>query len=185
MVRHRRRGAARVFHSKIAAHLDGVVTRSAMTALQPTSSLAFADARNSIAVGGDVERQGGSPNLAVTSTAAQPGRAWRGPKGFRSAVAWLPEQAVDYHRDLRLDVSSGGATWKMFDDGSPRHEFYRAGWAVGGRDGRGLSPWSDDSRCPFNQDFPAFTGEEKRYSSSGRRVQEPRLRPNSALARPP
>ena len=57
--------------------------------------------------------------------------------GFRSAVAWLPEDKLWIVTGTSgSDVSSdGGATWKMFDDGSYNAMSFagRAGWAVGGQ----------------------------------------------------
>jgi photosystem II stability/assembly factor-like uncharacterized protein len=134
-------GAARIFHSKD----RGVSWTVATTPIRNDGasagifSLAFADARHGIAVGGDYskdkeERQ----NIALTSDG---GRTWSsppgaGPKGFRSAVAWLPGRKLwivtgTSGSDLSTD---GGKTWKVFDSGAYNAMSFVPGgdgWAVG------------------------------------------------------
>jgi len=141
-------GAARVFHSSD----RGITWAVAATAIRndgPAAgifSLAFADARRGIAVGGDYSKdKEDARNIALTSDG---GRTWSappggGPKGFRSAIAWLP--------GLRLWIVTGtsgsdvsadnGKTWKLFDSGAYHAMSFvpgGEGWAVGpqGRIGR-------------------------------------------------
>ena len=102
-------------------------------------SLAFADARHGIAVGGDYSKDAEDrQNIALSSDG---GRTWAvppgaGPKGFRSAVACLPGRKLwivtgTSGSDLSTD---GGRTWKLFDSGAYNAlSFVNAGdgWAVG------------------------------------------------------
>jgi photosystem II stability/assembly factor-like uncharacterized protein len=134
-------GAARVFHSKDRGRTWTVSVTPVRKdgAAAGIFSLAFADARNGIAVGGDYSKdKEDRRNIAVTHDG---GSTWSapagGPKGFRSAVAWLPEDKLWIVTGTSgSDVSSdGGVTWKMFDDGSYNAMSFaaRAGWAVGGQ----------------------------------------------------
>jgi photosystem II stability/assembly factor-like uncharacterized protein len=134
-------GAARVFHSKD----RGVSWTVAATPIRHDGasagifSLAFADARHGIAVGGDYskdkeERQ----NIALSSDG---GLGWSappntGPKGFRSAVAWLPAYKLWIVTGTSgSDVSAdGGQTWRLFDSGAYNAMSFvpgGEGWAVG------------------------------------------------------
>lgn len=135
------KGAARVFHST-----DGGKTwTAAATPIRNDSasagifSLAFADARHGIAVGGDYTKPGDpAQNIALTSNG---GKTWTEsfgspPAGFRSAVVYLP----DARRWIATgtsgsDVSSdGGQTWRTFDHGAFNALAFAsraAGWAVG------------------------------------------------------
>lgn len=136
-------GTARVFHSK-----DGGVTWTVTTtpirndgASAGIFSLAFSDDSHGIAVGGDYTKAGDeSRNMAIT---ADGGKTWREPsgqrpKGFRSAVIYLPGRAFwiatgpsgsDYSSD-------NGNSWKPFDTGDYNAIGFTAdgtGWAAGPR----------------------------------------------------
>jgi photosystem II stability/assembly factor-like uncharacterized protein len=86
-------------------------------------SLAFADARNGIAVGGNYEKPTEDEhNIAITGDG---GATWSEPmgsrpRGYRSAVTWLPQRKLwittgttgsEFSRD-------GGRNWTPFDDGA-------------------------------------------------------------------
>jgi photosystem II stability/assembly factor-like uncharacterized protein len=135
-------GGARVFHSKDRGRSWTVASTPIRNdnASAGVFSLAFADSRRGIAVGGDYakdkeERQ----NIAITEDG---GRTWTAPagpvpRGFRSAVAYVRE------RKLWLvigtsgsDVSAdSGKSWTQFDSGSYNAMTFAgaAGWAVGAR----------------------------------------------------
>jgi photosystem II stability/assembly factor-like uncharacterized protein len=112
-------------------------------------SLAFADARRGIAVGGDYRRERDSGDNLISTTdggktwelprAAQPGASTARLRSFRSAAAFVPGTkglgivvtgpgGTDLSRD-------GGATWApLGDDGYHAFSFGRgasAGWAAG------------------------------------------------------
>jgi photosystem II stability/assembly factor-like uncharacterized protein len=134
-------GAARVFHSKD----RGRTWTVAATPMRNDGSsagifsLAFADARHGIAVGGDYSKdKEDRQNIARTSSG---GLDWSappntGPKGFRSAVAWLPGRKLWIVTGTSgSDVSAdGGQTWRLFDSGAYNAMSFvpgGAGWAVG------------------------------------------------------
>jgi photosystem II stability/assembly factor-like uncharacterized protein len=133
--------AARVFHSKDRGR-TWTVAATAMRSDGPSAgvfSLAFADARHGIAVGGDYSKdKEDRQNIALTSDG---GRTWSappgaGPRGFRSAVAWLPARELCIVTGTSgSDVSSdGGQTWKLFDTGAYNAMSFVPGgdgWAVG------------------------------------------------------
>jgi photosystem II stability/assembly factor-like uncharacterized protein len=135
-------GAARVFHSKDRGR-TWTVAKTPMrndSASAGIFSIAFRDARHGIIVGGDYahdkeDRQ----NIAVTSDG---GATWTapagGPKGFRSAVAYLPDaKAWVVTGTSGSDISTDdGRSWKTIDSGSYNAMSFlssRAGWAVGAR----------------------------------------------------
>jgi photosystem II stability/assembly factor-like uncharacterized protein len=102
-------------------------------------SLAFSDARHGIAVGGDYNKDTEMlGNIAVTSDG---GLIWKtapegaGPKGFRSAVAWVPDRKIWLATGTSgSDISTdGGKTWTQFDSGSYNALGVsgKATWAVG------------------------------------------------------
>lgn len=132
-------GGGRVFHTK-----DGGLTWTAAstgirneTASAGVFSVAFADARRGIVVGGDYTKDKETrQNAARTSDG---GRTWEvssGPGGFRSAVAFVPEKKIWVVTGTSgSDVSSdGGKTWKTFDSGAYHALSFAtggSGWAVG------------------------------------------------------
>ncbi|MCX6629542.1 MAG: hypothetical protein NTW28_18140 [Candidatus Solibacter sp.] len=134
-------GAARVFHSKDRGRTWAVAV-TPMRNDGPAAgifSLAFADARHGIAVGGDYSKdKEDRQNIALSSDG---GRTWSAPpgavpKGFRSAVAWLPDRKLCVVTGTSgSDVSSdGGKTWRLFDSGAYNAISFvhgGAGWAVG------------------------------------------------------
>jgi hypothetical protein len=102
-------------------------------------SLAFADARHGIAVGGDYSKdKEDRQNIALTSDG---GATWTastgsGPTGFRSAVAWLPGRKLWVATGSSgSDVSyDGGKTWKLFSSVPYNAMSFVPGgdgWAVG------------------------------------------------------
>lgn len=132
---------ARVFHSA-----DGGATWTiARTPIRNDAaaagifSLAFSDALHAIAVGGDYTKpDDAGRNIALTSDG---GKTWAEPsgthpKGFRSAVAFLPGGTMWVAAGTSgSDVSSdGGTNWKPFDGGNYNAVSFvsgRAGFAVG------------------------------------------------------
>ena len=134
-------GAARVFHSKDRGRTWTVSTTPIRNdgASAGIFSLAFRDPGNGIAVGGDYAKdKEDRQNLAVTHDG---GATWSappspGPKGFRSAIVYLPESKLWIVTGTSgSDISTdGGLTWKTFDSGSYNAMSFasaRAGWAVG------------------------------------------------------
>ena len=133
-------GAARVFHSTDEGR-TWQVSSTPMRHDKPSAgifSLAFSDARNGIAVGGDyAQDQETRGDIAVTSDG---GHTWREPPGrpagFRSAVAWVPDRKLwiavgTSGSDISRD---GGRTWTRFDTGAYNAISFvssKAGWAVG------------------------------------------------------
>lgn len=104
-------------------------------------SLAFRDPGHGIAVGGDYKQPGGrGDNVALTGDG---GRNWTqpkgpGPRGYRSAVAYLegsPLPVLITVGPTGTDRSAdGGASWeRLGDEGFDAVQFAgtRAGWAVG------------------------------------------------------
>jgi len=135
-------GAARVFAS-------GDRGRSWTAAATPVRndsasagifSIAFEDGMRGMVVGGDYSKdKEDRQNIAATTDG---GRTWTtpaaGPKGFRSAVAWVPESKLWIVTGTSgSDVShDGGHTWTKFDDGSYNALSFAgggAGWAAGAR----------------------------------------------------
>ncbi|HEX3744076.1 MAG TPA: YCF48-related protein [Bryobacteraceae bacterium] len=134
--------AARVYHSA-----DGGSTWTvAQTPIRADSknagifSLAFADVRHGIAVGGDYSKpKETAGNVALT---ADGGKTWSAaatpPGGFRSAVAYLPNGKVWIAVGTSgADISSdGGRNWRQFDGGDYNALSFargKSGWAVGQR----------------------------------------------------
>lgn len=136
-------GSARVFHSRD----RGLTWTVAATPIRSDGasagifSLAFSDSRHGIAVGGDYAKdREDRQNIAVTEDG---GLTWTapagpGPKGFRSAVAYLPHARMWLVTGTSgSDASTdNGKTWKLFDS-SPYNavSFVPSGngWAVGPR----------------------------------------------------
>ena len=135
-------GAARVFHSTDVGRTWTVAATPIRndSASAGIFSLAFAGARHGIAVGGDYSKdREDRQNLAITDDG---GKTWKapaaGPKGFRSAVAYLPGTRMWVVTGTSgSDVSTdGGNTWRLFDSGSYNAMSFvpgDEGWAVGGR----------------------------------------------------
>ena len=134
-------GAARVFHSNDRGRAWTVATTPMRNdgAASGIFSLAFADARHGIAVGGDYSKdKEDRQNFALTSDGGSTWTTTRGagPKGFRSAVGWLPGRKLWIVTGTSgSDVSSdGGKTWKLFDSGAYNAMSFvpgGEGWAVG------------------------------------------------------
>jgi photosystem II stability/assembly factor-like uncharacterized protein len=133
--------AARIFHSRDRG-LSWTVAGTPMRHDSPSAgifSLAFADPSHGIAVGGDYSKDTDDrQNIALTSDG---GRSWSsppnaGPKGFRSAVSYVPGRKLwivtgTSGSDLSGD---GGKTWQLFDSGAYNAMSFvpgGAGWAVG------------------------------------------------------
>jgi photosystem II stability/assembly factor-like uncharacterized protein len=132
---------ARVFHSRDGGRNWDV----APTPLRHDSasagifSLAFANSRYGIAVGGDYSKaKDATGNFAVT---ADGGRTWitpgvAPPNGYRSAVAYIASPKVWIAVGTSgSDISSDGKSWKLFDSGS-YNAIAATGdavWAVGPR----------------------------------------------------
>ena len=104
-------------------------------------SLAFADARNGVAVGGDYSKPAeDAHNIAITSDG---GATWTEPsgtrpRGYRSAVAWLPEHKkwITTGPSGSEVSSDGGRNWKPIDDGGFNAIGVGPGdacWAVGAK----------------------------------------------------
>jgi photosystem II stability/assembly factor-like uncharacterized protein len=135
-------GAGRVFHSKDGGRHWNVVPTPIRNdgAAAGIFSLALADARHGMAVGGDYGKdKENMGNIVVTSDG---GRTWVAPAarpaGFRSAVLYLADRkAWIVTGTSGSDISTdGGVTWKLFDSGSYNAMSFvsvGAGWAVGGR----------------------------------------------------
>lgn len=135
--------AARVYHST-----DGGRTWTvAATPVRADSSsagifsLAFSDRLHGVAVGGNYSKpKEDTDNIAFSSDG---GKTWTKPagappKGFRSAVAYLPERKVWIAAGTSgADVSTdGGENWQQFDTGNYNAFSIvsgKAGWAVGPR----------------------------------------------------
>jgi photosystem II stability/assembly factor-like uncharacterized protein len=135
-------GAARVFHSQDRGR-SWTVAATPIRNDGPSAgifSLAFAGPRHGIAVGGDYAKD--KEDRQIISLTSDGGRAWSptpaaaGPKGFRSAVAYLPSRKLWIVTGTSgSDVSrDGGKTWTRFDSGAYNAmSFLPAGdgWAVG------------------------------------------------------
>ncbi len=133
-------GAARVFHSPDRGRTWTVAATPVRNDAPSAGifSIAFADARHGIVVGGDYSKdREDRQNIAATSDG---GRTWTapaaGPHGFRSAVVWAPKLKLWIATGTSgSDLSSdGGRTWKLFDEGSYNALGFApggAGWAAG------------------------------------------------------
>lgn len=134
-------GAARVYHSADGGGAWTVVSTPmrADAADAGIFSLAFSDGQHGIAVGGSYRKfNETSGNIAVTSDG---GRTWTvpagaPPRGFRSAVAYVPDRKMwiavgTSGADISID---DGRNWKQFDTGNYNAVSFAAGttgWAVG------------------------------------------------------
>ena len=133
---------ARVFHSKDRGRSWTVAPTPIRNdgASAGVFSLAFADSRHGVAVGGDYAKdKEESRNVALTEDG---GRTWTAPtgplpKGFRSAVVYVADRRIWLATGTSgSDISTdSGKTWKLFDSGSYNAMTFvgPAGWAVGAR----------------------------------------------------
>ena len=132
---------ARVFHSQDGGRTWTVTSTPVRNdgASAGIFSVAFQDARQGIAAGGDYAKPGETTgNIALTSDG---GKTWSPPKGtppagFRSAVVYLADrQAWIAAGTSGSDISTdGGNSWRNFDRGNFNAVSFRssaAGWAVG------------------------------------------------------
>jgi photosystem II stability/assembly factor-like uncharacterized protein len=112
-------------------------------------SIAFADARNGVAVGGDYQKAGdGRDNVILTDDGGVTWRAAPGqrPGGFREAVAWVPRRVTTLIATgpNGTDISNdGGRSWRAFDSrGFHALSFSPAGdgWAAGANGAIGRIP---------------------------------------------
>jgi photosystem II stability/assembly factor-like uncharacterized protein len=135
--------AARVYHSADGGRAWSVASTPirADSASAGIFSLAFSDPRHGIAVGGDYAKANeDAGNIALTSDG---GKTWTAPtgtrpKGFRSAVAYLPDRKIWIAAGTSgADISTdGGQNWKPFDSGNYNALSFvssKTGWAVGPR----------------------------------------------------
>jgi photosystem II stability/assembly factor-like uncharacterized protein len=136
--------SARVFRSTDRGR-TWTVSETPLAAGTPSAglfSLAFRDAENGIAVGGDYKDPGRAdkPVVALTDDG---GRTWRlpsgsSPGGYRSAVAYVPDtrgRTLVAVGPTGSDISSdGGATWRPLGTMGFHAVGFAgpsAGWAVG------------------------------------------------------
>jgi photosystem II stability/assembly factor-like uncharacterized protein len=131
-------GAARVFHSKDRGRTWTVAPTPIrnLTASSGIFSLFFDTPAHGIAVGGDYAKDAnGLANIAFTLDGGATWTAPAGrPKGFRSAVVYVPELKLWIATGTSgSDVSSDGIAWTNFDLASYNAISFagRAGWAVG------------------------------------------------------
>ena len=133
-------GSARVFHTKDGGKKWTVATTPIRNdaASAGIFSLAFADARHGIAVGGDYAKpEASAKSIAVTTDGGLTWTSPRGaPAGFRSAVAYIADRKMWIATGTSgSDVSyDNGSTWKTFDTGpfnSISFVSSKSGWAVG------------------------------------------------------
>lgn len=145
-------GAARVFRSED----QGRTWSAAATPVRNDGasagifSIVFSTATRGMVVGGDYSKdKEDRGNIAVSN---DEGRTWTlppaGPKGFRSAIAWLPERKVWVVTGTSgSDVSrDDGRTWTQFDEGSYNALSVSQGgavWAAGGRGRVARLQWTD------------------------------------------
>lgn len=131
---------ARVFHSDDGGRKWSVASTPIRhdSASAGIFSIAFLNPLFGIAVGGDYSKPADAAhNIAIT---VDGGKKWTapesGPSGFRSAIAYLPDQKMWIATGTAgSDVSTDkGKTWKQFDKGSYNAMNFilsYAGWAVG------------------------------------------------------
>jgi len=134
------RATARVYHSSDGGHswTVGLVPIRADSANAGVFSLAFSDSRHGIAVGGDYSKPNeAAGNIALTADGCQTWfAATTPPRGFRSAVAYLPDRKIWIAVGTSgSDISADdGKNWKPIDTGNYNAVSFassNAGWAVG------------------------------------------------------
>jgi photosystem II stability/assembly factor-like uncharacterized protein len=135
------RGAARVYHSSDSGRTWTVATTPIRADAEDAGvfSVAFSDARHGIAVGGSYRKF--NETTGVIAVTADGGATWTAPvgappKGFRSAVSYLPDSKLWIAVGTSgADVSNdGGQNWKQFDTANYNAVSFgsgKAGWAVG------------------------------------------------------
>src|SRR5262249_37670028 len=136
--------AARVFHSQDAGTSWDVISSPILSgaASQGVFSVAFRDRRNGVIVGGDYAK----PDAAVRAAAwtSDGGRTWTsstvGPRGFRSAVAFVPGTSPSICVAVGTNGSDwsreGGKTWQPLDEANYNAVSFAPsgdGWVVGPR----------------------------------------------------
>jgi photosystem II stability/assembly factor-like uncharacterized protein len=103
-------------------------------------SVAFSSATRGIVVGGDYSKD--KEDRGTIAVSSDGGVTWAapaaGPKGFRSAIAWVPERKMWVATGTSgSDISrDDGRTWTQFDDGSYNALSVAPGgavWAAGAR----------------------------------------------------
>ncbi len=129
------KGAARVYHTSDRGR-RWTVTPAPLrndSASAGIFSLAFRDGKHGVAVGGDYEKDKEfAGNVALTSDG---GKNWTAPgafppRGFRSAVEYLPELKLWIAAGTSgSDSSQDGLRWMRFDSGS--YNAMSGRWAVG------------------------------------------------------
>src|ERR1051326_2550147 len=135
-------GSGRVFHSPDRGETWSVATAPIRndSASAGIFSIAMRDRLHGVLVGGDYSKD--KEDRQTAANTSDGGKTWTapasGPKGFRSAVVYLPDSRTWLAAGPpRSDVSTDdGATWKNFDSGSYNAMSFvsgGAGWAVGGR----------------------------------------------------
>jgi len=133
-------GTARVYHSSDGGRTwtVGFVPIRADSASAGVFSLAFSDSQHGIAVGGDYSKPNeAAGNIALTADGCQTWFTATTPsRGFRSAVAYLPDRKIwiavgTSGSDMSAD---DGKNWKPIDTGNYNAVSFassKAGWAVG------------------------------------------------------
>ena len=131
-------GGGRVFHTADGGETWSIATTSIRheSASSGIFSLAFADSRNGISVGGNYSKPTeGADTLALT---VDGGKTWSpatGLSGFRSAVVYVKKRKLWVATGTTgTDVSrDGGKSWKNIGAGFNALSFtsHGAGWAVG------------------------------------------------------
>jgi photosystem II stability/assembly factor-like uncharacterized protein len=134
------KGTARVYRSSDGGQTwtVGFVPIRADSANAGVFSLAFSDSQHGIAVGGDYSKPNESAgNIALTVDGCQTWfTATSPPRGFRSAVAYLPDHKIWIAVGTSgSDISTDdGKNWKPIDTGNYNAASFAsssAGWAVG------------------------------------------------------
>jgi photosystem II stability/assembly factor-like uncharacterized protein len=131
------KGASRIFHTSDKGR-TWTVAPAPLRNDSPSAgifSLAFRDGKHGVAVGGDYEKDRElEGNAALTNDGGKTWTALRAfpPRGFRSAVEYLPELKLWIATGtFGSDSSQDGMRWIRFDDGS--YNALSGRWAVGAR----------------------------------------------------
>jgi photosystem II stability/assembly factor-like uncharacterized protein len=134
--------AARVYHSSDSGMNWTVATSPVLSgaASQGIFSVAFRDNLNGVVVGGDFAKPNGADKTAAWSQDG--GKSWAlaaaGPRGFRSAVAFVPGSSPHIWVAVGTNGSDysvdGGQSWRPLDSGSYNAVSFAPsgeGWVVG------------------------------------------------------